>query len=134
MLFLIALEMVFEKRTQRREDRAEAVARDAQARQREWEDISVFPMGIPMLAGPGSIASAMLLLSRGHCLAAAHPARGARAGAAQLAGGAPLPAPPLTPARAPTVGADHAGLWGGPQRACDANCGRGAPGCIGREA
>src|SRR3546814_14650116 len=64
MLFLIALEMVFEKRTQRREDRAEAVARDAQARQREWEDISVFPMGIPMLAGPGSIASAMLLMSR----------------------------------------------------------------------
>src|SRR3546814_20099697 len=63
MLFLIALEMVFEKRTQRREDRAEAVARDAQARQREWEDISVFPMGIPMLAGPGSIASGMLLLS-----------------------------------------------------------------------
>src|SRR3546814_16017539 len=60
MLFLIALEMVFEKRTQRREDRAEAVARDAQARQREWEDISVFPMGIPMLAGPGSIARAML--------------------------------------------------------------------------
>jgi multiple antibiotic resistance protein len=63
MLFLIALEMVFEKRTQRREDRAEAVTRDAHARQREWEDISVFPMAIPMLAGPGSIASAMLLMS-----------------------------------------------------------------------
>lgn len=63
MLFLIALEMVFEKRTQRREERAEAV-REAQISQREWEDISVFPMGIPMLAGPGSIASAMLLISR----------------------------------------------------------------------
>src|SRR3546814_4851781 len=39
MLFLIALEMVFEKRTQRREDRAEAGARDAPARQRAWEAI-----------------------------------------------------------------------------------------------
>lgn len=64
MLFLIALEMVFEKRTQRREERAEAVARDAHARAREWEDISVFPMAIPMLAGPGAIASAMLLVSQ----------------------------------------------------------------------
>ncbi|HTI31153.1 MAG TPA: MarC family protein [Sphingomonas sp.] len=56
MLFLIALEMVFEKRTERRENRAVAVG--------EAEDISVFPMGIPMIAGPGSIASAMLLTSR----------------------------------------------------------------------
>ena len=58
MLFLIALEMVFEKRTERREARAEDVIA------REPEDISIFPMGIPMIAGPGSIASAMLLCSR----------------------------------------------------------------------
>jgi len=62
MLFLIALEMVFERRTQRREARADAVAREAHPG--EWEDISVFPMGIPMIAGPGSIASAMLLVAR----------------------------------------------------------------------
>ena len=60
MLFLIALEMVFEKRTQRREERAQEVAEDPQAH----DDISVFPMGIPMIAGPGSIASAMLLMGR----------------------------------------------------------------------
>ncbi|WP_156681660.1 MarC family protein [Sphingomonas profundi] len=70
MLFLIALEMVFEKRTQRREERAETLTREAaeQARAIEAEDISVFPMAIPMIAGPGSIATAMLLTSRAHGL------------------------------------------------------------------
>ncbi|OYX16951.1 MAG: MarC family transcriptional regulator, partial [Sphingomonadales bacterium 32-67-7] len=43
MLFLIALEMVFEKRTQRREARAEKVAATP-----EVEDVSVFPMAMPM--------------------------------------------------------------------------------------
>jgi multiple antibiotic resistance protein len=62
MLFLIALEMVFEKRTQRREAQAEALARDT--RSGEWEDISVFPMGIPMIAGPGSIATTLLMVTR----------------------------------------------------------------------
>ncbi len=59
MLFLIALEMVFEKRTERREDRAAKVASDP-----EVEDVSIFPMAMPMIAGPGSIASVMLLMSR----------------------------------------------------------------------
>ncbi|MCL4673149.1 MAG: MarC family protein [Sphingomonadaceae bacterium] len=56
MLFLIALDMVFEKRTQRREERAERVAATP-----EVEDVSVFPMAMPMLAGPGAIAAVMLL-------------------------------------------------------------------------
>ena len=60
MLFLIALEMVFEKRTQRREDRAAKVAEHPE----EAEDVSIFPMAMPMIAGPGSIASVMLLMSR----------------------------------------------------------------------
>ncbi|MEY3702708.1 MAG: hypothetical protein RLZZ561_328 [Pseudomonadota bacterium] len=59
MLFLIALEMVFEKRTERRTHRAEDVKADPQ-----HEDISIFPMAIPMIAGPGSIASVMLLTSK----------------------------------------------------------------------
>jgi len=59
MLFLIALEMVFEKRTQRREDRAEKVRSTP-----EIEDVAVFPMAMPMLAGPGGIASIMLLMAR----------------------------------------------------------------------
>jgi multiple antibiotic resistance protein len=58
MLFWIALEMVFEKRTQRREERAEKVAATP-----EVEDVSVFPMAMPMLAGPGAIAAIMLLMN-----------------------------------------------------------------------
>ena len=60
MLFLIALDMVFEKRTQRREERAEKVKTTPEPA----EDVSVFPMAMPMLAGPGSIATVMLLMAR----------------------------------------------------------------------
>jgi multiple antibiotic resistance protein len=64
MLFLIALEMVFEKRTQRREERAKEVM------EAPVEDVSIFPMAIPMIAGPGSIASTMLLMARSQGLEA----------------------------------------------------------------
>jgi len=59
MLFFIAVDMVFERRTQRRQERAHAIEATP-----EVEDISVFPMAMPMIAGPGSIASAMLWVSR----------------------------------------------------------------------
>ncbi|GAA4009586.1 MarC family protein [Sphingomonas swuensis] len=59
MLFMIALDMVFEKRTERREERAREIEGTPEA-----DDISVFPMAIPMIAGPGSIASIMLLSGR----------------------------------------------------------------------
>jgi multiple antibiotic resistance protein len=59
MLFMIALDMVFERRTQRREVRAQSIEGTPEA-----EDISAFPMAIPMISGPGSIASAMLWVSR----------------------------------------------------------------------
>jgi len=59
MLFLIALDMVFERRTERRASRAESIKDTPEA-----DDISVFPMAMPMIAGPGSIASAMLWVSR----------------------------------------------------------------------
>ncbi|MGH1451643.1 MAG: MarC family protein [Paracoccaceae bacterium] len=50
LLFLTALEMLFEKRTKRREDQAD-----------ERPDPSVFPLAIPLIAGPGSIATVILL-------------------------------------------------------------------------
>lgn len=58
LLFLIAIDMIFEKRTERREHRAEEVSAS------HADDISVFPMAIPMIAGPGSIASIMLMMAR----------------------------------------------------------------------
>jgi multiple antibiotic resistance protein len=63
MLFIIAIDMVFEKRTERREQRAEKVMATP-----EVEDVSVFPMAMPMLAGPGSIASVMLLVAQNNGL------------------------------------------------------------------
>lgn len=64
MLFMIAMDMVFEKRTQRREDRAQKLTDE----EPHVEDVSVFPMAMPMIAGPGSIATVMLLMSRAHDL------------------------------------------------------------------
>ncbi|MDE2404663.1 MAG: NAAT family transporter [Sphingomonadales bacterium] len=59
MLFLIALEMVFEKRTEHDQERAERAKSAPPA-----EDLAVFPMAMPMIAGPGSIASVMLLTAQ----------------------------------------------------------------------
>ena len=59
MLFMIALDMVFEKRTARREERAQKIIDTP-----EIEDVSIFPMAMPMIAGPGSIASVMLLMAQ----------------------------------------------------------------------
>ena len=64
MLFMIAMDMVFEKRTQRREDRAQKLTDE----EPHVEDVSVFPMAMPMIAGPGSIATVMLRMSRAHDL------------------------------------------------------------------
>jgi multiple antibiotic resistance protein len=63
MLFWIAFEMVFEKRTKRREERAEKLIATP-----EIEDVSVFPMAMPMLAGPGAIAAIMLLMNEANGL------------------------------------------------------------------
>ncbi|NIY75718.1 MarC family protein [Thalassospira sp. HF15] len=90
LLFLIALEMLFEKRSQKRNERAEQVhqeleedheaekpkvkakAKSSPAKSNgdvtipdhEADDISIFPMSIPFLSGPGAIASVMLLMGK----------------------------------------------------------------------
>ncbi|GGE41090.1 UPF0056 inner membrane protein [Marinicauda pacifica] len=70
LLFMLALDMIFEKRTERREERAEKWEEEHEDPEntsgeplKAGEDISVFPMAIPMLAGPGAIASIMLFMS-----------------------------------------------------------------------
>ena len=59
MLFLLALDMLFEGRSQRRERTAEGKGSGAGA-----EDPSVFPLATPLIAGPGAMA-AMILLTEG---------------------------------------------------------------------
>ena len=56
MLFLISLEMVFEKRMERKQEAAEKI-------EEVFDDVSVFPVAIPLIAGPGSIASIILLMT-----------------------------------------------------------------------
>ncbi|MGV6812559.1 MAG: MarC family protein [Brevirhabdus sp.] len=51
LLFLTALDMLFERRTPRREQHSP-----------NREDPSAFPLGIPLIAGPGSIATMILLV------------------------------------------------------------------------
>ena len=54
LLFLTALDMLFDRRTKRRE----STAADSDD---DHDDPSVFPLAIPLIAGPGSIASVILL-------------------------------------------------------------------------
>lgn len=53
LLFLTALDMLFERRTERRQGTADA--------EPDADDPSVFPLAIPLIAGPGSIATMILL-------------------------------------------------------------------------
>lgn len=54
LLFLTAVDMLFEKRTERREKRAEEPVNDP----------SVFPLAMPLIAGPGSITTVILLMDQ----------------------------------------------------------------------
>lgn len=56
LLFLTALEMLFERRSKRREDQADTPG--------DLPDPSVFPLATPLIAGPGAIATVILLAGR----------------------------------------------------------------------
>lgn len=56
LLFLTALDMLFERRTKRREDQS-----GDQSGYEDHNDPSVFPLAIPLISGPGAIASVILL-------------------------------------------------------------------------
>ena len=57
LLFLTALDMLFERRQRRREGSAEEEDLDE-------DDPSVFPLAIPLIAGPGSITTIILLVGQ----------------------------------------------------------------------
>jgi multiple antibiotic resistance protein len=69
LLFLIAVDMLFEKRSERREERAEQVAAEQASHPGQQDDISVFPLAIPLISGPGAIASIMLFFAEHEGLA-----------------------------------------------------------------
>jgi multiple antibiotic resistance protein len=56
LLFLTAIDMLFERRTKRRENSSET------PEVFEQDDPSVFPIAIPLVAGPGAIATVILLV------------------------------------------------------------------------
>ena len=56
LLFLTALDMLFERRTKRRQGQSQEEGAD--------DDPAVFPLAIPLIAGPGAIATMILLVSQ----------------------------------------------------------------------
>ena len=56
LLFFIAFEMIFERRNERKEKTSEvAITRD------HIHNIAVFPLALPLIAGPGAISATILL-------------------------------------------------------------------------
>lgn len=58
LLFLTALDMLSDRRTQKRRERT------AEAEDDDHDDPSIFPLAIPLLAGPGAITTVILLVGQ----------------------------------------------------------------------
>ncbi|MBD3844682.1 MarC family protein [Bosea sp. SSUT16] len=61
LLFWIAFEMVFERRTERKQQTADtAITKD------HIRNVAAFPLAIPLMAGPGALTATILLAGRAH--------------------------------------------------------------------
>src|SRR6266478_7098455 len=60
LLLRIALDMLYAKRSPAQETKEEIEAGTAK------DDIAITPLGVPMLAGPGAISTALILMSQAH--------------------------------------------------------------------
>ncbi len=60
LLFLTALDMLFQRRQARRQENADEGA------QEHHDDPSVFPLAIPLIVGPGAITTIILLAGQAH--------------------------------------------------------------------
>ncbi|MGB1234806.1 MAG: MarC family protein [Planktomarina sp.] len=58
LLFITALQMLFEERSKKREEKGEEAAAE------DDRDPSVFPLAIPLIGGPGAIATIILLVGQ----------------------------------------------------------------------
>ncbi len=59
LLFFIAFEMIFEKRNERKEKASDvAITKD------HMHNIAVFPLALPLIAGPGAISATILLAGK----------------------------------------------------------------------
>ncbi|GGB45375.1 UPF0056 inner membrane protein [Roseibium aquae] len=64
LLFVIALEMVFGKRQARKSQTAEKAVESVEAHHGTIYELAVFPLAIPLIAGPAAISAIILLSSQ----------------------------------------------------------------------
>ena len=64
LLFYIAFEMIFAQRQKRKSETADKLAHTDDDSSDQSHDVAVFPLAIPLIAGPASISAVILLASQ----------------------------------------------------------------------
>lgn len=64
LLFLIAIEMIFGKRQERKSETAEKVVGSSDGHHGTVNELAIFPLAIPLISGPAAISAIILLSSQ----------------------------------------------------------------------
>ncbi|MEP2705506.1 MAG: MarC family protein [Roseibium sp.] len=64
LLFIIAIEMIFGKRQERKSETAEKAVEGSDEHHRTVNELAIFPLAIPLISGPASISAIILLSSQ----------------------------------------------------------------------